>query len=171
MELNRRSLAALVAAIAFLAAALGTIRARVPQSVVQTLDTSEPIPYFIADGSGQARYRSSDRELARWALEAWQRTAAGTLRFQQASESSALIRLYWIEPNAGTYGEMRPLAVGRRRGAAVFIQPDVESLGEEIAARARADTLLRESIVYLTCLHELGHALWPFGPFVQSFSS
>jgi predicted Zn-dependent protease len=35
----------------------------------------------------------------------------------------------------------------------------MDSLGEEIARHARADTLLRDSIVYLTCLHELGHAL------------
>jgi len=30
---------------------------------------------------------------------------------------------------------------------------------EDIARRARADSLLRDTIVYLTCLHELGHAL------------
>jgi predicted Zn-dependent protease len=35
----------------------------------------------------------------------------------------------------------------------------VESLGPDIARRARADDLLRDTIVYLTCLHELGHAL------------
>jgi predicted Zn-dependent protease len=54
---------------------------------------------------------------------------------------------------------MRPLIVGGQRGAAVFIRPDVESLGQDIARRARGDMLLRDSIVYLTCLHELGHAL------------
>jgi hypothetical protein len=35
----------------------------------------------------------------------------------------------------------------------------MDSLGPDIARRARADPLLRDSIVYLTCLHELGHAL------------
>src|SRR5260370_41078562 len=54
---------------------------------------------------------------------------------------------------------MRPLIVGGQRGAAVFIRPNVESMGEDIARRARGDMLLRDSIVYLTCLHELGHAL------------
>jgi hypothetical protein len=49
--------------------------------------------------------------------------------------------------------------VGGQQGAAVFIRPDVDSLGEEIARRARSDALLRDSIVYLTCVHELGHAL------------
>jgi len=33
------------------------------------------------------------------------------------------------------------------------------SLGPDIAERAARDPLLRESIVYLTCVHELGHAL------------
>ena len=54
---------------------------------------------------------------------------------------------------------MRPIVVGGQEGAAVFIRPDTDSLGPDIARRARADTLLRDSIVYLTCLHELGHAL------------
>ena len=46
-----------------------------------------------------------------------------------------------------------------RRGAVVFIRPDVEALGPDIARRASSDDLLRDSIVYLTCLHEIGHAL------------
>jgi predicted Zn-dependent protease len=54
---------------------------------------------------------------------------------------------------------MRPLIVDGRPGAAVFIRPDVDALGQDIARRARGDVLLRDSIVYLTCLHELGHAL------------
>jgi hypothetical protein len=70
-----------------------------------------------------------------------------------------VIRLYWAEANEGRYGEMRPLTVGGRRGAAVYIRPDVDSLGDDIADRARIDALLRDSIVYLTCVHELGHAL------------
>jgi len=115
--------------------------------------------YFIADGGGHAGYRASDRELALWALQAWQRTAGPGLRFQEAPEANALIRVYWVEPNSGTYGEMRSVMVGGRHGAAVFIQPDVQSLGPEIARRVQDDPLLRDSIVYLTCVHELGHAL------------
>jgi hypothetical protein len=125
----------------------------------RVLDAQSPIPYFIADGSGVPGYRSSDRDLARWALEAWQRTSPKRLRFDASTESDALVRLYWAGPEGGQYGEMRPLIVGGRRGAAVFIRPEVESLGPDIARRARVDDLLRDSIVYLTCLHELGHAL------------
>ena len=54
---------------------------------------------------------------------------------------------------------MVPFTIGERRGAAVYIRPDTAALGPDIARQARADPLLRDSIVYLTCLHELGHAL------------
>lgn len=133
----------------------GALRSAMPQA----LDKKSPITYFIADGSGKPGYHSSDRELARWALEAWQRSAANDFRFAPATESSALIRLYWAGPDSGEYGETRPIMVGGQQGAAVFIRPDIDSLGEDIARRARVDALLRDSIVYLTCVHELGHAL------------
>ena len=125
----------------------------------RVLDAREPITYYIADGSGRRGYHPGDQELARWALEAWQRSAGKGLRFAPAAEASALVRLYWAEPSEGNYGEMRPLMVGGRRGAAVYIRPDMESLGPDIAQLAGADALLRDSIVYLTCLHEFGHAL------------
>jgi hypothetical protein len=117
------------------------------------------ITYFIADGTGNAGFHSTDRQLAQWALEAWQRNAREEIRLEPAPESSALVRLYWVEPNDGRYGEMRPLNLGGKRGAAVFIQADVGSLDRDIARRASTDALLRDSVVYLTCLHELGHAL------------
>jgi len=126
---------------------------------LQPLDTTSPVTYFIADGTGQPGYRASDRQLALWALQAWQRTAPKTLQFVPAAESVALVRLYWTESDEGGYGEMRPLLVAGRHGAALSIQPDVNSMGGDIARRIKNDALLRESIVYLTCLHELGHAL------------
>jgi hypothetical protein len=122
------------------------------------IDLARPITYFIAEGTGEAGYRRSDRELAQWAFEAWERSAPTRLRLQPASESSALVRLYWAGPNKSQLGETRPLVVNGRRGAAVYIRPDLDAFGETFARRAAADFLLRESIVYLTCLHELGHA-------------
>jgi matrixin len=114
---------------------------------------------FIAGGSGARGLRAGDRQLASWALDAWRRAAAPGLSFAEASEGDALIRLYWTEPNSGRYGEMQPLIVRGQAGAAVFIQADVSLLGRDIAGRAARDDLFRDSIVYLTCLHELGHAL------------
>ena len=119
----------------------------------------ETVPYFVADGSGRTGYRDGDRELAAWALAAWQRSAGTGLRFETAPESRALVRVYWADPADGQYGEMVPFLVGDRRGAAVYIRPDTGALGPDIARQARLDPLLRDSIVYLTCLHELGHAL------------
>ena len=149
-----------VAAVALGVAALnaparGVAQVREPQP----LDASESIPYFIADGTGQAGFRTTDRELAGWAMAAWQRTAGGALRLDAAPESTAIVRLYWVNPREGQYGEMRPLIAQGRHGAAVYIRPDMDGLGPEIAQRAAGDDLLRDSIVYLTCLHELGHAL------------
>jgi hypothetical protein len=139
---------------------LSTVSPAAQQPAVPgALDAKGPITYFIADGSERTGFRPPDRQLALWAMQAWQRSAAKGLRIEAAAESDALVRLYWAEPSDGQYGEMRPLMVGGRRGAAVFIRPDVESLGQDIARRAREDALLRDSIVYLTCLHELGHAL------------
>jgi hypothetical protein len=92
-------------------------------------------------------------------MAAWQRSAGTALRFDTAPESTALVRLYWANPREGQYGEMRPLIVQGQHGAAVYIRPDMDGLGQEIAQRAAVDDLLRDSIVYLTCLHELGHAL------------
>jgi hypothetical protein len=128
-------------------------------SLLGPLDAKDPIPYFIADGKASTGYHASDRELAQWALQAWQRSASGSLRFQDAPESTALIRVYWAEPTDGEYGETWPVTVGGRRGASVFIRPDMEALGPDISQRVGTDVLLRDGIVYLTCLHELGHAL------------
>jgi hypothetical protein len=116
------------------------------------------VTYFIAAGNERSGYRVSDSELALWALQAWQRGAGKGMRLEAAAEPDALVRLYWAESNEGEFGEMQPVLVGRRQGAAVYIQPDVGSLGPEVGGAA-ADPLLRESIVYLTCLHEFGHAL------------
>src|SRR5204862_7905770 len=105
----------------------------------QPLDASESIPYFIADGAGRAGFRTTDRELAAWAIAAWQRTAGGALRLDAAADSTAIVRLYWATPREGQYGEMRPLIAQGRHGAAVYIRPDMDGLGLEIAQRAARD--------------------------------
>ena len=125
---------------------------------LEPLDATGRITYFIADGEPGSDFRPSDRQLAEWALRAWERSAGGTIRLTPAREEEALVRVYWVPADSSLYGEMRPLDVGGRRGAAVFIRPDVSGLGA-VGRQALADPLLRETIVYLTCVHELGHAL------------
>jgi hypothetical protein len=152
--------AVVAVALGALLVALGTARASAPQSRgPRALDATHALTYFIAAGSERTGFRPSDRQLALWALDAWRRSAANTLRFEPAAESDAIVRLYWAERSEGQFGEMQPFVVGGRPGAAVFIRPDMESFGPDIARRARGDSLFRDSIVYLTCLHELGHAL------------
>ena len=48
---------------------------------------------------------------------------------------------------------------GWETGAVIYVLPDAHALGGEISASTRTDHLLRDAIVYLTCLHESGHAL------------
>ena len=69
------------------------------------------------------------------------------------------MRIYWVEAGGGQYGETRAIDVNGRRGAAVFVRPDTDALGPYIAKLARSDALFRDTIVYLTCVHQLGHAL------------
>jgi hypothetical protein len=69
------------------------------------------------------------------------------------------VRVYWVNAEDGLYGEMRSVFVNGRRGAEVFIRTDTDGLGGTIAGLARTDPLMRDTIVYLTCVHELGHAL------------
>jgi len=129
------------------------------ESGLGRLDNKEPVPYFIADGHGKTGYRASDRQLALWALQAWQRSAGGTLRFRPSAESDALVRVYFANPDDEDSERTAPFRMDGKRGAAVYIRPDLDSMGPDLSALAKKDDLLRETIVYLTCLHELGHAL------------
>ena len=130
-----------------------------PLPTLGPLDARGTITYYIASGTDGSEYKPEDRQLAEWALEAWARSSDGALRFEAAPETEALVRVHWVPAAAGQYGEMRPVLVNGRRGAAVYVRPDTSALGPDIARMAREDTLLRDTIVYLTCLHELGHAL------------
>ncbi|HUI58465.1 MAG TPA: hypothetical protein VLY04_26015 [Bryobacteraceae bacterium] len=94
-----------------------------------------------------------DPELAQWALDAWQAASAGHLTLEKvADRDQAHIRIYWANGRSGLYGETRPISVDGQRGAEVYVLPTVVPAGV-------TDGLLRDAIVYLTCLHETGHAL------------
>jgi len=125
---------------------------------LRALDARAPIPYHIAAPS-ESGNREGDPELAEWALRDWERAGGGGLSFRAVPEAQALLRLYWVGSGGSQFGEMRPFQLGGRRGAAVFVRPDTDSLGGPLAERAFRDRLFRDTIVYLTCLHEIGHGL------------
>jgi hypothetical protein len=123
------------------------------------LDAHGTVTYFVATGAASTRYLEADRDLATWALADWERATHGKLHFVPGDEATALVRIFWVDAGGGQYGETRAIEVNGRRGAAVFVRPDTDALGPDIAMLARADPLFRDTIVYLTCVHELGHAL------------
>jgi hypothetical protein len=109
----------------------------------------QPCSAEIASESG---CHAGDPELGVWALEAWKKAAGGALALSPAkNETTARLRLYWANGREKLYGEMRPVVVNGERGAEVFVLPSV--------AGPEGDPLMRDAIVYLTCLHESGHAL------------
>jgi hypothetical protein len=96
--------------------------------------------------------QTGDPQLADWAMAAWQSAAPGAVRLNAVKDREhARIRLYWATSEQGLYGEARPIVVDGRRGAEVYVRP--------APLDAHADKLLRDAVVYLTCLHETGHAL------------
>ena len=149
--------AAVIISLAALAASSAVTAQPLP--TLGPLDASGRVTYFIEDGQPGSTYVAADRELATWALKAWERVSNGRLRFEPAPRADALVQVHWVPAGGGQYGEMRSMSVGGRRGAAVYIRPDINGLGPDIAAAAKKDPLLRETIVYLTCVHEIGHAL------------
>jgi hypothetical protein len=84
--------------------------------------------------------KAADPDLAQWAIEAWQQASGGKLKVVRTSDKGAAqIRFFWITTREGLYGETR--------GGDIYVRPEP---GEGLA---------RDTVVYLTCLHEAGHAL------------
>lgn len=112
------------------------------------------------DVSAASRCDETDSDLARWALEAWQRAAGSGLHFTPATrEYDARIRFYWLGKKPQLYGDTRLLFVEGKRGAAIEVHPDLSQYGAEMEKAGRDDRLFRDTVVYLTCLHEAGHAI------------
>ncbi len=94
---------------------------------------------------------ATDDSLAQWALEAWAKASNGAIQFQRAgTEAAAQFRFYYLGRRSNLYGEARPIEVNGKPGSEIYLRPTVTGT---------SDPLLRETIVYLTFLHESGHAL------------
>lgn len=108
----------------------------------------------------ETKCESLDPQLAEWALEDWVRASGGALKLQKVRfRTEANIRLHWAGPNEGLYGEARPFVEDGIRGYNVYVLVDLRGAGPDVGGLAAQDPLFRETIVYLTCLHETGHAL------------
>ena len=93
-----------------------------------------------------------DAELARWAFEDWQRESADRIIFtKSATPRHARLTIHWTG-DADLYGKTVQTTVDGQRGAAIYLLP-------RTGAGRSGDPLLRDTIVYLTMVHETGHAL------------
>jgi hypothetical protein len=85
------------------------------------------------------------------AMTTWTRAAGGHFTLEKtAARDGAAVRVSFVGAD-GNYGEARP-RIDRITGA--IVEADVH-----IASEVAGDELTRRIIVYLTALHELGHAL------------
>jgi hypothetical protein len=99
----------------------------------------------------QPSCEKGDADLARWALAAWEAASEGHLHFVETKDhDSALLRVVWADKNSGLYGEAVPISVHGQLGSELHIL---------VPEHNDKDPILRDTVVYLTCLHESGHAL------------
>ncbi|HEY4364125.1 MAG TPA: hypothetical protein VGN17_24355 [Bryobacteraceae bacterium] len=117
-------------------------------SVAVAADTSFYISPCTNPASG---CQAGDADLARWALQSWEAASQGKLHFVESKdEASSLLRFVWEAPSSGLYGETVGININGKRGSVIYIVNTTNGI---------KDKLLRDTIVYLTCLHEAGHAL------------
>ena len=119
--------------------------------LAHALAQAEDIRYWIQPCTNPAtRCKDGDTDLAKWALEAWERVSDGKLHFIESERSKAAFRMVWALPARGVYGETVPIEVDGVRGAQMNLR---------VEDGFTKDKLLHDTIVYLTCVHESGHAL------------
>lgn len=121
--------------------------------LVLAAGTPEKYSYWVEPcARAETGCEVGDSELAGWAFQAWQSASGGALEFSRAeTRDHARIRVLWASPDGGLYGETRRVLVDGKPGAEVYVLPAPLDLN--------GDKLMRDAIVYLTCLHETGHAL------------
>jgi hypothetical protein len=108
----------------------------------------------------RASCAAGDEQLAVWALKAWEKASNGGLRLERSRlKQDALLKVTWESGQSGLYGEAVPIRMGDRVGAELHIRTNLRSLGPEMEKIGTQDRLFRDTIAYLTVLHESGHAL------------
>jgi len=127
------------------------VAALVPSSTAQPAAVHWPRGAAIAVGIDRAGAPADGSRLVERAMRTWTETADGRFTLTAAThDERAAIRVRFAS-SGDVYGETRP-SVDRRTG--LIAAADVV-----INADAPGDVLTRQIVVYLTALHELGHAL------------
>jgi len=123
--------------------------------LVAGLQAADVWTWWVDDCSGVAARsgcNNDDAELARWAFEAWQRESGDRIVFWKSpTRQHARLTVHWATGES-LYGEARPVKVDGQQGAEIYILPQTRATGS-------VDPLLRDTIVFLTFVHETGHAL------------
>ena len=124
----------------------------------QPVDVAGPIPFFIDEPDPARGGKPIDRWLAERALHAWDDALDGWLCMTPAPAVDAALRIYW-GMTGDRLGLMSAIEVGHYRGGEVYVDPSPEAFDPQLAFACQQDPLFRDAVVYLTLLHETGHAL------------
>jgi matrixin len=156
-----RALGVSLAAALVVAAPRAEPRQDAQPLVALSIDETGAIPYYIAPGDHGSGFRPDDADLARWALQEWQRSVGDALRFERVDvEDAAAIRVHWLPwSEESALGRMEPSTVKGRSIASIDIRPDEHRFRPTVRRRIIEDPLMRDVVVYYICLHEIGHAL------------
>src|SRR5437773_4746077 len=107
------------------------------RSNLGVLDAREAISFFVEEGKGVPGYRETDRDLAIMAFAAWSRERGGKLKFIESKERErALIRLRWILPTEGLYGETQRVEANGKHGAIDYAMAQVAVQRQPLTRRA-----------------------------------
>lgn len=105
-------------------------------------------PCYAPERTGCEKH---DEDLAVWAIEAWARASDGALRLERVADArKARLQVAWAGAAEGLYGEAERI---RQPDGSIGVRLNIRPVG-----RKSKDPLLRDTIVYLTVLHESGHA-------------
>ena len=80
------------------------------------------------------------------------------LCFTPKPAKQALVRVYWAQ-TGDRLGQMHAIEVGDRRGAEVYVDPFADRFDQQLTNLTANDPLFRETTIFRTLLHEIGHGL------------